>query len=112
MQLGRYDLRMAKAKQKYWQEQCAATERLRERFGLTTALSYIVYDKLLNFLEFIASHPDDLADLPAFVAEIRRRFTPAELRDYLDVVRRKRGRTHRRSAVLREARGLLLDGDR
>ena len=34
---------------KIWEEQCAATRTIRERFGVKSALDYLVGEKLLNF---------------------------------------------------------------
>jgi len=92
---------------KFWQEQCAAIDYVRH-FGLATALDYIVGEKLVNFLDYSELPPDHAADLPSFVAEILRQFTSRELRDYLDRQKRQRRGTHRRRALLRQARQLLL----
>jgi hypothetical protein len=45
-----------------------------------------VSEKLLNFAEAAASHPDFAHELPMFVAEVRRMFTPEELRTHLAVL--------------------------
>jgi hypothetical protein len=68
---------------KIWVEQCAATEDVRERFGLESALDYLLGEKLFSFVA--ASEQDALfaQELADFVAEIRRLFTPAEIRAYL-----------------------------
>jgi hypothetical protein len=69
---------------KIWIEQCSATEDIRQRFGLGTALDYLIGEKLFTFVE--ASEQDHLfkRELPAFVTEIRRLFTAEEIRVYLD----------------------------
>jgi hypothetical protein len=69
---------------KIWIEQCAATEGIRERFGLEEALDYLIGEKLFNFLMAAERDPDFAAELPDFVAEIRRLFGGEEIRDYLD----------------------------
>ena len=53
---------------KIWVEQCAATEDIRQRFGLQSALDYLIGEKLFTFVE--ASEKDHLfeQELPAFVA--------------------------------------------
>ncbi len=68
---------------KIWVEQCTATEDIRERFGLESALDYLIGEKLFSFVA--ASEQDSLfaQELADFVAEIRRLFTPAEIRAYL-----------------------------
>ena len=73
---------------KTWIEQCAATEDIRERFGLESALDYLIGEKLFSFVA--ASEQDSLfaQELPAFVAEIRKRFTAGEIRAYLDHLER------------------------
>jgi len=98
----------------WWRESCAATECIRERFGLKNALDYIVGQKLIDFVSGLEWHPDDAVDLPQFIAEVQRLFTEAELRDYLDELRRRPGGTHRYRAMLRWVRPRLLyeDADR
>ena len=69
---------------KIWIDQCAAAEDIRDRFGLENALDYLIAEKLFTFLMASESDPLFAAEVAAFVAEIRRLFTAAELRDYLD----------------------------
>jgi hypothetical protein len=73
---------------KIWIEQCAATEDICQRFGLESALDYLIGEKLFTFVE--ASEKDHLfeQELPAFVAEIRRLFTAQEIRAYLERLER------------------------
>lgn len=69
---------------KSWIEQCEATEGIRERFGLQNALDYLIGEKLFHFVQVAEQRPEFAAELPAFVAEIRRLFTAGEIREYLD----------------------------
>ena len=69
---------------KIWIDQCEATEGIRERFGLQHALDYLIGEKLFHFVQVSEQRPEFAAELPAFVAEIRRLFTAAEIREYLD----------------------------
>ena len=69
---------------KIWIDRCEATEGIRERFGLDDALHYLIGEKLFSFVHAAEDDPDFAAELPAFVAEIRRIFTPTEIRDFLD----------------------------
>jgi hypothetical protein len=69
---------------KIWIEQCEATEGIREHFGLKNALNYLIGEKLFTFVQAAEQHPEFAAELPAFLAEIQRLFTPEEIRDYLD----------------------------
>jgi hypothetical protein len=69
---------------KIWMEQCAATEDIREHFGLKNALDYLIGEKLFTFLLVSERDPTFAAEVPAFVDEIRRLFTTKEIHDYLD----------------------------
>jgi hypothetical protein len=69
---------------KIWIDQCAATEGIRDHFGLENALDYLIGEKLLMFLMASESDPQFAAEVSAFIAEIHRIFTAAEIRDYLD----------------------------
>jgi hypothetical protein len=73
---------------KIWIEQCAATEDIRERFGLKNALDYLIGEKLFTFVAASEQDPDFAAELPAFVTAIRRLFTAGEIREYLDHLER------------------------
>jgi len=69
---------------KIWIEQCAATEDIREHFGLNNALDYLIGEKLFAFVMASEQDPDFAAELPAFVSAIRQLFTAREIREYLD----------------------------
>jgi hypothetical protein len=73
---------------KIWIEQCAATEDIRERFGLESALDYLIGEKIFSFVMAAEHDPDFAAELPAFIAEIRRLFTAEEIHTYLDRLER------------------------
>jgi hypothetical protein len=60
-------------------EQCEACATIRTRFGLRSAFDYIVLEKLTNFAESAMQYPSFAHELPTFVAEVRRLFTPGEL---------------------------------
>ena len=68
---------------KIWQEHCAVTPRIRERFGVKSALDYLVGQKLLNFAEAADEDPDFAAELPRFQAAVWGIFNPYELRGYV-----------------------------
>lgn len=78
-----YDLRPHPGVHRIWIEQCAATEGLRARFGLKTALEYLVGEKLFRFVKVSERDPLCAAALPAFLAEILRIFSVAEIAEYL-----------------------------
>jgi hypothetical protein len=63
-----------------WIEQCMACAGIRARFGQKSAFDYLVLEKLATFAEGATSRPDFAQELPAFVAEVRRLFTPDDLR--------------------------------
>ena len=73
---------------KIWIDQCAATEDIRESFGRGRALDYLIGEKLFTFLMASEQDPEFAAEVPAFVDEIRRIFTTAEIRSYLDHLER------------------------
>jgi len=73
---------------KIWVDQCDATEGIRERFGLQDALHYLIGEKLFSFVHAAEDDPDFAAELPAFVAEIRRIFSADEIRIFLDELER------------------------
>jgi hypothetical protein len=49
---------------KIWEERCAATRTIRERFGVKNALDYLVGEKLLNFAKAADQDPGFAAELP------------------------------------------------
>jgi len=73
---------------KIWIDQCEATEDIRESFGLDKALRYLIGEKLFSFVQASESDPDFAVELPAFVAEIRRIFSAAEIGAFLDELER------------------------
>ena len=75
--------------QDIWLEQCSATVGIRERFGLLSAFDYLVREKLINYAEAAAKHPEFARELPRFVAEVRRIFDPAEIREHLARIERE-----------------------
>jgi len=69
-----------------WQSQCGVVPSIREKHGLQAALDYLISEKLLTFAEAAASHPEFAHELPVFVAEISRLFTPEEIREHLAIL--------------------------
>ena len=72
---------------KIWQEQCAVTPTIRDRFGVESALDYLVGQKLVNFAEAADEDPDFAAELPRFQAAVWEIFNPYELRGYVASVK-------------------------
>jgi hypothetical protein len=73
---------------KIWIEQCEATEGIRDQFGLQRALDYLIGEKLFSFVHAAERTPEFAAELPFFVAEIRRIFRAQEICGYLDDLER------------------------
>ena len=69
--------------QRIWVQQCRATRSIKRRFGVKSALDYLVGEKLLNFADAAEQHPEFAAELPRFQAAVWRVFNPYELAGYL-----------------------------
>jgi DNA-binding SARP family transcriptional activator len=67
-----------------WIEQCEAAQTIKARFGLTSALDYLVGEKLINFASAASTHPEFARELPRFVSVVRRMFTPYEIAAHLE----------------------------
>ncbi len=79
-----------------WMEQCKAAETTKLRYGVESAFDYAVGEKLLNFAEAAAEHPEFAQALPQFVSRVRGMFTPQEMAAHL-------ARTERRRREMEEA---------
>lgn len=69
---------------KIWIEQCTATVSIRERYGVKSALDYLIGEKLFNFVMESERNPKFAEELMAFVAEIKEIFSDQEIHVYLD----------------------------
>ncbi len=72
---------------KIWIEQCQAARSIEDEFGVPQALAYLIGEKFLNFLEAAEDDAEFRAELPVFVAAIKRIFEPWQLAEYLEVAR-------------------------
>ena len=72
-----------------WIEQCDAAQEIKLRYGLKAAFDYVVAEKLLNFADAAARHPEFARELPRFVSRVRRMFTPQEIWTHLARVARE-----------------------
>ena len=72
---------------KIWIELCEAARGIEDECGTQTALAYLVGEKFLNFLETAEKDTTFQAELPAFVAEIKRLFEPWQLAECLEKAR-------------------------
>ena len=73
-----------------WVQQYAAAETIKLRYGLKAAFDYAVAEKLLNFAEAAAQHPEFARELPWFVSRVRQMFTAQELVVHLARIERER----------------------
>ena len=73
-----------------WIDQCEAAETIRLRYGVESAFDYVVGEKLLNFAEAAAEHPEFAEALPQFVSRVRGMFTPDEMAAHLPRAERRR----------------------
>jgi hypothetical protein len=75
---------------KIWVHQCRATRRIKKRFGVESALDYLLGEKLLNFADAADQRPEFAAELPRFQAEVWKVFNPYELAGYLTTLKPSR----------------------
>jgi hypothetical protein len=75
-----------------WIEQCDAAQEIKLRYGIKAAFDYVVAEKLLNFADAAARHPEFARELPRFVSRVRRMFTPQEIRTHIARVEREQGK--------------------
>jgi hypothetical protein len=85
-----------------WIKQCEAAKVIKVRFGLKAAFNYIVGEKLPHFAEASLHHRAFARELPRFVSEVRRMFTPDEIETQLTDLERAKNE---------ETTDLLLDDD-
>jgi hypothetical protein len=92
---------------KIWIEQCDAAQTIKARFGLTAAFDYLVGEKLMSFVSAASRHPDFARELPRFVSEVRRMFTPDEIGARLAQIERSQ---NERNVDVLEEDDLLREG--
>jgi len=91
-----------------WIEQCEAAQTIKAQFGLTAAFDYLVSEKLMSFASAASRHPDFARELPRFVSEVRRMFTPDEIGAQLAQI--ERSQNDGKVDVLEEEDDLLREG--
>jgi len=121
---------------KIWVQQCEAAEGIEADYGTDKAMGYLIGEKLLNFLEVAERKPEWRAEVPHFVAKIKKVFEPWQIAEFFETPRRlgalghvadedghemlrsqmeesEKVREDARNLMLFEwARGLLLEDDR
>ncbi|MCY2953574.1 MAG: hypothetical protein NTU53_16585 [Planctomycetota bacterium] len=70
-----------------WIEQCEAARGIEDEFGTQKALAYLVAEKFLDYLKAAEQDATFQAEIPAFVAEIKRIFEPWQLAECLEQAR-------------------------
>ncbi len=68
---------------KIWEEQCEAARGIRDRFGVESALDYLVGEKLVSFAKAADQDPEFAAELPRFQAAVWEIFNRYELLGYV-----------------------------
>jgi hypothetical protein len=89
-----------------WIEQCDAAQDIKRQYGLKAAFDYLVAEKLLNFASAASQHPEFARELPRFVSQVRRMFTPQEIRTHIARVEREQSN---RNIDVNEDEGLIAD---
>ena len=72
---------------KIWIEQCEAARGVEAEFGTQDALSYLIGEKFINFLEAAEDNPEFRAETSTFVAEIKTIFERWQLAQFLETAR-------------------------
>ena len=73
--------------QKIWIEQCESAKGIEAEFDTQMALSYLVDEKFINFLEAADDDTEFRSEIPDFVAEIKTIFERWQLAEYLEKAR-------------------------
>jgi hypothetical protein len=84
-----------------WIEQCAAARRVKEQFGLTNALDYLIGEKMLSFAEVAERSAEFKQELPDFLQEIRSVFRLEETGEYAALLEQTRPLSPLQREVLR-----------
>lgn len=69
--------------EKIWIEQCRATRGIKRRFGATSALDYLIGEKLLAYAAAAKQDHAFAAELPRFLSAIYRVFNQYEVAGYV-----------------------------
>lgn len=69
--------------EKVWTEQCWATRGIKRRFGVKSALDYLIGEKLVTFADVAEQEATFSRELPRFLAAIWRIFNEFEIAGYV-----------------------------
>ena len=87
--------------EKIWVQQCRATKGIKRRFGVKSALDYLIREKLLNFAQEAERRPEFAKELPRFLAEVWRIFNEFEIAGYVASLRPRQRKTLQRLLYVR-----------
>lgn len=73
---------------KIWVQQCEAAERIEADYGTEKAMGYLIREKLLNFLEVAETKPEWRAEVPHFIAKIKKLFETWQIAEFFETPRR------------------------
>jgi hypothetical protein len=85
---------------KIWVQQCRATRGIKRRFGVKSALDYLIGEKLMSFADAAEQHPEFASELPRFQAAVWNVFNPYELAGYLSSLKPTKRKKLRELRVL------------
>ncbi len=69
--------------EKIWVQQCKATRAIRRRFGVKSALDYLIGEKLVRLAQAAESCPGIAKEFPRFLAAVWQTFNQYELAGYV-----------------------------
>ena len=69
--------------ERVWVEQCRATKAIKRRFGATSALDYLIGEKLISFADTFRDHPAFARELPKVLAAVWHTFNEYEIAGYV-----------------------------
>ena len=73
--------------EKIWIQQCKAAKGIKRRFGVKSAIDYLMREKLLDFADVAEDRPEFARELPRFLAEVWQVFNQYEIAGYVASLR-------------------------
>ena len=86
---------------KIWMKQCRATPTIRRRFGVKSALDYLLSEKLVAFAAEADRSQEFAKELPRFQAAVWKTFNPYEIAGYVQRLKPKARMRMRKLLFLR-----------
>ena len=69
--------------EKIWVQQCKAAKGIKRRFGVKSALDYLIGEKLITFADAASDHPTFAKELPRFLSAVWQVFNEYEIAGYV-----------------------------